>query len=378
MKQKMQNKGTVLITGGAGFIGSHTADELFSRGYSIKILDNLDPKSHYGKWPEYLKPEYEKILGDVRIREDLEKALKGVDFVIHLAAQMDLTTDFASFFNTNATSTALLYEIIINQQLPIKKVIVASSQFVYGEGKWECKIHGELFPKSRLADNLSSAQWEQLCPVCNIELTPLWNKETHQDPSNQYAISKYAQELIALKIGKNYNIPSVAMRYSIVHGPRQSIKNAYSGALRIFTMQLLANKTPSIFEDGKSLRDYVAVTDVANANADVLENPKANYENFNVGSGKSYSVLDLFNLIATELNIKTNAIPTNQYRVGDIRHALSDNSKLKKLGWKPKMSEEETIRNYIKWIKNQDIDSNTVDNALQTLKSTNVIKTVEK
>lgn len=345
-------KKTVLITGGAGFIGSHTADELARRGYTIRILDNLSPKIHFGRWPNYLKPDYEKIRGDVTNKADLEKSLVGADYVIHLAAQMDLLPQFSIFFNTNVTSTAAIYELIVEKNIPIKKVVVASSQFAYGEGRWFCPKDSEIFPGLRTPQQLEKKQWDPVCPKCGGKIKYLDNLETHQDPPNQYAISKYTEELIALKIGRNYNIPSVAMRYSIVHGPRQSLKNAYSGALRIFAMKLLKKEVPAIYEDGLMQRDFVSVYDVAKANADVLTNPRADYENFNVGSGTRYTVMDLALLIAKELDVSVNFKPSG-FRLGDIRHAVSNISKLQALGWQPKDSEEGIVKVYLEWLKEE-------------------------
>lgn len=364
----------VLIIGGAGFIGFHTADELFRRGYKIRILDNLSPKTHFGKWPKYLNPKFEKIKGDVRERKILEKALKGVDYVIHLAAIMDLMPDYSVFFDTNVTSTALLYEIIVAKKLPIKKVVVASSQFVYGEGRWRCKKHGEVFPRQRVNDDLEKKRWDPVCPKCGEKITPMENLETHQDPPNQYAISKYTQELIALKLGRLNGIPSVAIRYSIVHGPRQSLKNAYSGALRIFTLQLLAGKQPSIYEDGLSRRDYVSVYDVARANADVLESEKANYENFNVGSGKAYTVIQLAEMVSKVLGKNVPLKPTWEFRVGDIRHAVSSISKLERLGWRVRNTEEDIVKEYVTWVKDQKLDKNYLALAEAQMKKLGVVK----
>lgn len=343
----------VLIIGGAGFIGSHTADELSIRGYKIRILDNLSPNTHFGAWPKYLSENYEKIEGDVRDKNILRSSLDGVDFIIHLAAKMDLMPEFSEFFDTNVTSTALLYELIVKEKLPIKKVIVASSQFVYGEGRWKCNKDGEVTPLLRTSQQLKKKQWDPLCPKCHGKISYLDNLESHQDPPNQYAISKYSQELIALKIGQQYSIPSVAMRYSIVHGPRQSLKNAYSGALRIFAMKLINGEAPPIFEDGNSLRDYVSVFDVARANADVLEKNQADYENFNVGGTKALSVLELANMIKKLLNSSVSLKANNQFRLGDIRHAVSSTKKLQSLGWKQEMSQEQTIEQYLTWIKKE-------------------------
>ncbi|MBI2596226.1 NAD-dependent epimerase/dehydratase family protein [Candidatus Daviesbacteria bacterium] len=367
-------KGKVLVIGGAGFIGSHTADELFKRGYKIRILDNLSPKTHFGRWPKYLSPKFEKIKGNVKDRKILEKSLEGVDFVIHLAAIMDLMPDYSVFFDTNVTSTALLYEIIVAKKLPIKKIVVASSQFVYGEGRWRCKKHGEIFPKQRVNESLTQKRWDPVCPLGGEKIKPLLLEETHQDPPNQYAISKYTQELIALKLGRLNSIPSVAMRYSIVHGPRQSLKNAYSGALRIFTLQLLNNKPLSIYEDGLSQRDYVSVYDVARANADVLENPRADFENFNVGSGKAYTVLELAHMVAQTLGKDWGFKPTGEFRVGDIRHAVSSIAKLEKLGWKVRDKEEEIVKEYVNWVKEQKLDQDYLSLAEAQMKALGVVK----
>jgi len=237
----------VLITGGAGFIGSHTADLLLKKGYQVRILDKLcEPVHQNDEWPTYLDKRIEKIKGDVAIKKDWLKALDGVDAVIHLAAYQDLLPNFTRFFEDNAKGTALLYDIIVNEKLPIKKVVVASSQFVYGQGKYINKNGQEVFAKDRKEEDLQNAIWEPRDPnTFELGLTPAQNSEDHQDPSNQYSISKYTQELIALKLGRNYNIPSVAMRYSIVQGARQSFKNAYSGVLRLFTLKALAGEEPS-------------------------------------------------------------------------------------------------------------------------------------
>lgn len=366
----------VLITGGAGFIGSHTADLLLKRGYKVRILDNLSPKTHFRKWPNYLNPKFEKIKGDVRLRKDLEEALTGVDYVIHLAAEMDLMPQFSIFFDTNVTSTALLYEIIVEKNLPIKKILVASSQFVYGEGHWYCPKDGDVFPKMRTLEHLEQKIFDPPCPVCSGKIKPQTNLETHQDPPNQYAISKYTQELITLKLGRLYSIPSVSMRYSIVHGPRQSLHSFYSGALRIFTLQMLHNLPLTIYEDGQSLRDFVSVYDVANANALVLESDKADFQNFNVGGGKAYRVLDLVKIIAKVLNKKVDLTPCGEFRVGDIRHAISDITKLEKLGFRPEFSEERIVKEYIEWVLQQKLDKDYLKRASKEMKMLGIIRQV--
>ena len=183
---------------------------------------------------------------------------------------MDLLPDFSRFFSINTVGTSNLYEAIVSHNLPIKKIIVASSQFVYGQGKWYCKTHKQVFPKDRKDSDLRRGNWDPTCPICGKEIVVKKNTEDHFDPPNQYAISKFTQELIALRLGKLYNIPSVALRYSIVHGSRQTVKSAYSGALRQFVLTLLAGEKIAVYEDGKQLRDFVSVKDVATAHLTVM------------------------------------------------------------------------------------------------------------
>lgn len=364
----------VLVTGGAGFIGSHTADLLLKRGYQVRILDNLSSRTHFDGWPKYLDSRIEKINGDITKEDDLKKSLVGVDYVVHLAALMDLINDFSLFSETNTKSTSLIYEIIVKKKLPIKKILIASSQFVYGEGRWKCEIHGEVFPNARKLADLEKGNWDPICPIGGEEITPLSNRENHQDPPNAYAISKYTQELIALKLGGLYHIPTVVLRYSIVHGPRQSFKNLYSGALRIFTLQLLLRQAPTIFEDGRQLRDYISVHDVTQANVLVLESEKADYEIFNVGGDIAYSVLDLYEIVSKKLGVSQKPQMEGEFRLGDIRHAVSDISKLKALGWSPKTAEETAVSDYIDWIINQKIDKKYVESAQKNLESMGTLR----
>lgn len=370
-------KPLVLVSGGAGFIGSHTCDLLLKKGYRVRILDNLSPKTHDGNWPKYLDPKIEKIKGDVKNKKDWEKALEGVSYVIHLAAWMDLMPEFSKFTSINVTGTANLYEVIVSKQLPIKKVVVASSQFVYGQGKWECKKDGIVYPEDREESDLEKGVWDPKCPICRGNITSLPNTEDHNNPPNAYAISKYAQELMAINFGRLNNIPSTALRYSIVHGSRQSFKNVYSGALRIFTLQLASGQTPTLFEDGNQIRDYVSVLDVAAANVLAMESPSSDYQVFNVGGGKAYSVKDLATQISNQLTVQTKLNPNNNYRAGDIRHAFSDISKLKKLGWEPKHSEKENIQQFFEWFKSRDANSTLLKKTQSKMSKLGVLKSAK-
>ena len=373
------SKGLALITGGAGFIGSHTAMELLRAGYAVRVLDNLTPPVHdgTGMWPEWLPRDVERMLGDVRNREDWRKALRGVDVVFHLAAYQDLLPNFSQFFHVNSVGTALLYELIVTEKFPVRKVVVASSQFVYGEGRYQCAKDGEVFPNGRDPQRLAKGLWEPVCPQCGGAVTPLPLLETHANPMNQYSIAKYSQELMAIVLGRNYGIPSVAMRYSIVQGPWQSFRNAYSGVLRIFTLQLMAGRATTVFEDGGQLRDYVNVGDVARANLLALERDEANFQVFNVGGGRGYTVLEFAQIVADALGTKIPPNVTGEYRVGDTRHSVSDISKLQKLGWRPTKTPRENVREYAEWIRRQKLDKDYAGEALTTLRKMGALRKVE-
>jgi dTDP-L-rhamnose 4-epimerase len=365
------SRGLVLITGGAGFIGTHTALELLRAGYRVRLLDNLTPPVHTGAWPDWVPAAAEKVAGDVRNRADWERALAGVDYVIHLAAHQDLLPNFSQFFHVNSVGTALLYELIVERQLPVKKVVVASSQFVYGEGRYQCATDGEVFPVNR---EPARGHWDPVCPVCRGAITPLPLLESHANPRNQYSIAKYSQELMAVALGQNYGIPSTALRYSIVQGPYQSFRNAYSGVLRVFTLQALAGQALSIFEDGRQLRDYVNVADVARANRLALESDAANFEIFNVGGGQGYTVLEFAQIVADVTGVKVPLQPTGEYRVGDTRHSVSDIRKLRRLGWAPTKTPRDSVRDYVAWIREQKLDKDYAGEALAKLRATGALR----
>lgn len=370
------SKGLALITGGAGFIGSHTAEELLRAGYDVRALDSLTTPVHAStsEWPAWLSQHVERVHGDVRNRDDWHKALNGVDVVFHLAAYQDLLPNFSQFFHVNSVGTALLYELIVAEKLPVRKVVVASTQFVYGEGRYRCAKNGEVFPDGRDPQRLANGLWEPVCPKCGGAIKPLPLLETHANPKNQYSIAKYSQELMAIALGRNYGIPSAAMRYSIVQGSRQSFRNAYSGVLRIFTLQMLQGQPPSVFEDGQQLRDYVNVSDVARANLLILERDEANFEVFNVGGGRGYTVLEFARIVAEVLGKEFKPSITGEYRVGDTRHSVSDISKLQRLGWQPTKTPRDSVREYVEWIREQKLDKDYAAEALATLRKLGALK----
>lgn len=344
----------ILVTGGAGFIGSHTVDLLLKKGYEVRILDSLTPPVHKdGEIPSYVPAEVEFIRGDVRNRDDMDRALQGVDAVFHLAAYQDYLTDFSKFFHVNTVGTALLFELIVEKSHPIQKVVFASSQATYGEAKYLCPKHGAQYPELRPVEQLLRREWDPTCPTCGGAITAVRTDEAVIKPHNQYAMSKYTQELIALNLGKRYGIPAVGMRYSIAQGPRQSFSNAYSGICRIFTLRLMNDRQPVAYEDGRQLRDYVYVGDVARANLLALEDERANYQVFNVGGREVATVLDYAALVADVLGKKIEPLVPGEFRFGDTRHVMSDISKLRSLGWEPTTSLREIVTEYASWAESQ-------------------------
>ncbi|HEU0169043.1 MAG TPA: NAD-dependent epimerase/dehydratase family protein, partial [Chloroflexota bacterium] len=339
----------ILVTGGAGFIGSHTVDALLALGHEVRILDLLLPPVHTGDWPDYVPARVERIRGSVTDREAFRKALDGIDAVFHLAAYQDYLTDFSTFFATNSAGTALLYELIVNDKLPVRKVVVASSQAIYGEGKYVCPTHGVQYPELRSADQLERRDWALHCLFCSEPMQADWTDEAVFKPHNAYALSKRDQDDIATKFGRRYGIPSVAMRYSIVQGPRQSFRNAYSGALRAFTVRALSGQPPVMYEDGEQLRDFVSVHDVVAANLLVLEDPRADYQSFNVGGNRQVRVRELAAMVSRAAGYSGEAECSGLYRVGDTRHIFSDVAKLRGLGWAPTRGMDEIVTEYVAW-----------------------------
>lgn len=367
-----------LVTGGAGFVGSHTVDRLLKSGFDVRILDNLQKPVHLKGKPSYIPKEAEFIEGDVRDRQTLESALKNADYVFHLAAYQDYLPDFSTFFHVNSVGTALIYEIAVEKNLPIKKIIVASSQFVNGEGIYKSKEGRFFYPKRRTNLQLEKGEWD-FTDETGEKLRWQWSPETYAAPPNQYAISKYSQELMALNFGERYNIPSVAMRYSIVQGSRQSFYNMYSGACRIFSLSYYFDKAPVVYEDGMMMRDFVNVHDVVDANMLAMQDERADYQAFNVGGGKAYSIKEFAEIVAKEFG-KENLKPriTGEYRFGDTRNACSDINKLKALGWSPKRTAEDSVKEYIEYLKAQTDIQDILDYAEKTMKNLNVVRKSKK
>ncbi len=364
----------VLVTGGAGFIGSHTCDLLAERGYEVRVLDSLQPRVHPRGRPAWLRDDVELIVDDVSRRESWTRALDGVEYVFHLAAYQDYMPDFSRFVRVNAESTALLYETILTEKFPVKKIVVASSQSVYGEGKYVCMRHGAVYPGPRPVAQLARGEWEPLCPECGRVMKAEAFDEAVVNPHTAYGISKYAAELLALQLGRRYGIPSVAMRYSIVQGPRNSYHNAYSGVCRIFTQRILHGRAPVAFEDGKQLRDYVHVKDVAAANVFALEHESCEYAAFNVGGGRGVTVLEFARAVARACGRAVEPEVPGEFRVGDTRHTVSDSCKLERLGWKRQHAVADIVRDYVAWMAGQGDVPDCSDAAAEEMKQQGVLR----
>jgi dTDP-L-rhamnose 4-epimerase len=344
----------ILVTGGAGFIGSHTCDRLLSLGHEVVVLDALTPPVHRDRYPAFLSPEVDFYAGDVRNRDLLTNLLRRVDAVYHLAAYQDYLPDFSRFSDVNVVSTALLYEIIVAERLDLARVVVASSQSAMGEGLYWCPADGEQTPGMRQEFALAASQWDIPCPVCGGPLRMRATPERVSNPQNAYGMSKLAEEMVAINLGGRYGIPTVALRYSIVQGPRQSVYNAYSGACRIFCLSYLLGRAPILYEDGEAIRDYVNIDDVVDANVLVLSDDRAVGQVLNVGGGQAVSTREFADIVMRQYASAKPGAVTGEYRFGDTRHILSDITALRALGWEPRRAPAESVAAYAAWLEDMD------------------------
>jgi dTDP-L-rhamnose 4-epimerase len=344
----------VLVTGGAGFIGSHTCDRLLAGGHDVIVLDALTPPVHRSGRPVYMSSEIDFYEGDVRDRDLVAKLLRRVDAVYHFAAYQDYLPDFSRFSDVNVVSTALLYEVIVAERLDLARVVVASSQAAMGEGLYRCPSDGEQRPGMRPEAALAAGQWDVRCPECAGPLTMQATPEQVSNPQNAYGISKLGQEMVAVSLGRRYGIPTVALRYSIVQGPRQSVYNAYSGACRIFCLNYRQGKAPTLYEDGEAIRDYVNVDDVVDANVLVLEDDRAAGQVFNVGGGRPVTTREFAEIVRRHYGSGEAGLVSGEYRFGDTRHIMSDISALRLLGWEPRRTPADSVKAYAAWLEGMD------------------------
>jgi dTDP-L-rhamnose 4-epimerase len=372
---------TVLITGGAGFIGSHLAERLIEIGYKVKIIDNLSPQVHRpdAGLPDYLKDKVEFMKGDVRSRLTVKRALSGVDAVIHLAADTGVGQsmyEIARYANTNVEGSAILLERVIKESSSVSKIILASSRAVYGEGKYQCEKCGITYPESRSQSELKRRKWQMRCAKCGRIIKPLpTDEDTVLRPTSIYAVTKQAQEQMFSIIAKAHKIPYSILRYFNVYGQRQSLSNPYTGILSIFSSRIVNGKPPLVYEDGLESRDFVHVSDVVKATILALEKTEANYDVFNVGSGRRTTILEVANLLIDKLESPLKSIVIGKYREGDIRHCYADLSKIEtKLGYRPDKSLEEGISEFVHWVKQQNNILDLSDKASNELASRKLLR----
>lgn len=343
----------VLVTGGAGLIGSHLVDLLLQRGYEVRVLDSLALPTHLGGPPSHLRAEAEFHWADVADAEAVRRALLGVQAVCHLAAAGGFSGDMQGYMRDNSWATAGLLDAIRNYGLPIEKIVVASSVAVYGEGLYRCAEHGRLHPPMRSPEQLGTGQWELLCPHCAQPLEALLTTEdTGVSPETVYSLSKYDEERLALSFERQTGIPVAPLRFFLTYGPRQSVSNPYTGICSIFATRLLTGKSVVIYEDGRQTRDFVAAGDVARACLLALEHPDAHGRPYNVGTGRPTTILEFARTLAEVLG-KGERLETElggKYRLGDVRHLAADITALSALGFTPQYALHEGLQAYAAWI----------------------------
>jgi dTDP-L-rhamnose 4-epimerase len=364
----------ILVTGGAGYIGSHLVDALVARDYRVTVLDNLEPQVHRsGTWPSYANPKAEYVRGDVRDRAVFEPLVLAADAVVHFGAAVSVGQSMYQvdrYVDVNTRGTALLLDILVNAKHNVQKVVVASSIGVYGEGAYQCATHGAVAPAIRAEAQLAARDWEQRCPVCHehvISVPTPEDKALYRD--NIYSMTKYHQEEMVLLIGKTYSIPAVAPRFFNVYGPRQSLSNPYAGVAAIWLSRLLNGKRPVVFEDGAQLRDFVSIHDVVACLVLMLETSGADYLPVNVGSGETVTILDIARTLNRILGTNIEPEVTNVGRKFDIRHNTADITRARTtLGFQPQVSLEQGFSELVEWAKTTpDVATDFFDKAMGEL-----------
>lgn len=347
----------VLVTGGAGFIGSHLVDLLLEKGYEVRVFDNLEPQVHgeISSPPAYLNKGAEFVYGDVLDRDALKRAMQGCDAIVHDAAMVGVGQSqyqVARYTDVNVGGTALLLDLIVNECKHVERLLVASSMSIYGEGVYKRPSDGKLyFPTLRTEEQLAARQWDPLCPETGEVLVASPTPETKPlYCSSIYSLNKKDQEEYVLCIGKVHNISTVACRYFNVYGPRQSLSNPYTGAAAIFLSRIKNGSSPLMYEDGKQIRDFIDVRDIVEAKLFLLENPAAKNDMYNICTGRGTSISEVAEILARQCE-RPDLMPeiVGKYRAGDIRHCYGDPTKLANLGWRSRISMEEGIKTLLEW-----------------------------
>jgi dTDP-L-rhamnose 4-epimerase len=375
----MKRRQRALVTGGAGLIGSHVADLLVREGWRVRILDNLEPNTHRRGKPAWINRDAEFVHGDLRDRATIENALSDIDIVFHQAAYGGYMPEMAKYVQVNSFGTAQMLEIIREKNLPIKKVIVASSQAVYSEGAGECSKHGLVFPKVRPVEQLQHGDWSVRCPICHQPTTSVATpEEAPVGGETVYGLTKVDQEKLVLLWGKQVGIPAVALRYSCTYGPRQSIFNPYTGVIAIFCTRLLNNLSPVLYEDGEQTRDFSFVEDIARANLLAATTDALDGRPVNVGSEKGVTVREIAQRISDALGIRIAPEINAEFRPGEMRHLISGTDTIRAAGYVPQVDLAEGIDRYLDWIRSQSDVRDYFSEASETLRNKGIVHRVGK
>lgn len=367
-----------LVTGGAGLIGSHIVDLLLKEGWTVRVLDNLEPQTHKNGKPDWMNPAAEFRQGNVQDYQTMRSALINIDVVFHEAAYGGYMPEMAKYVLVNSFGTAQMLEIIRDHRMPIKKFVVASSQAVYSEGAADCPEHGHVAPLLRPVGQLREGDFSVHCPVCGTPTSSIPTPEsTPGGGETVYALTKVDQERLVLLWGKQTGIPAVALRYSCTYGPRQSLFNPYTGVIAIFCTRLLNNRPPTLYEDGGQTRDFCFVEDIARANVLVASSDKLDGMAVNVGSGRATSVRDLAAIVASKLNVSLAPEMRGEFRPGEIRSLISDISRIRTVGFEPQTTLEDGIARYIDWIKTQGPIEDYFGKAEAGLRAKGIVQSVE-
>ncbi len=377
--------GNVLITGGAGFIGSNLALKLLAKGYNVTVLDNLSQQIH-GDEPEETSPLYASIKdkvhfikGSVTSREDWYKALKNQDAIIHLAAETGTGQsmyEIEKYVNTNIGGTALLLDILTNTNHHVKRVLVAESRAIYGEGKYHCDICGDVYPHDRKDEDMGKGDYECHCPKCGKHVKLVATTEDSAiHPSSVYGVAKQVQGQLVHLVCPTIGVESVSFRYQNVYGPGQSLSNPYTGILSIFSTRIKNHNEINIFEDGMETRDFVYIDDVVEATILGLETPNATGHVFNVGTGVATNVLTVAKTLCEKYGIQVPITISGNYRLGDIRHNYADISLAREiLGFEPKWSFSDGITEFCKWVDRQEVQTDRYDESIAEMKNKGLYK----
>ena len=366
-----------LVTGGAGLIGSHVADLLVREGWRVRIIDNLEPNTHKRGKPGWINRDAEFVEGDLRDRGTMENALRDIDVIFHQAAFGGYMPEMAKYVQVNSLGTAQMLEIIREKNLPIQKVIVASSQAVYSEGAGECSKHGLVFPRVRPVEQLQHGDWSVRCPICNEPTTSVATpEEAPVGGETVYGLTKVDQEKLVLLWGKQVGIPTVALRYSCTYGPRQSIFNPYTGVIAIFCTRLINGLPPVFYEDGEQTRDLSFVEDIARANLLTANIDALDGLPVNVGSGKAVSVREIAQRVSEALEIKIPPEINGEFRPGEMRHLISGTERIQAAGYVPQVDLEEGLGRYLDWIRSQSDVRDYFSEAAEILRNKGIVHRV--